>query len=59
MALGDLSSWDPLTQAKFIYAINDQAGTPTSFSKAYQTAVKAVAEESKPDVQLPEGKENV
>jgi hypothetical protein len=34
-------SWDPLTQAKFIYEINLQAGTPTTASDAYVVAVKA------------------
>jgi hypothetical protein len=48
-ALDDLSSWDPLTQAKFIYAINDQIGTPITLSEAYRTAVMAIADKSETD----------
>jgi len=32
------SSWDALTQSKFIYDINKQAGTPVSRTDAYKTA---------------------
>ena len=37
-------SWDPLTQAKFIFEINAQAGTPISMPEAYRTAELAVRE---------------
>jgi hypothetical protein len=38
------SSWDPLTQSKFVYEINLQAGTPVSRAEAYRTAAIAVGQ---------------
>ncbi|MCX6126726.1 MAG: hypothetical protein NTV34_18490 [Proteobacteria bacterium] len=42
-------SWDPLTQAKFIFEINAQAGTPISMPAAYRTAELAVRESASED----------
>lgn len=39
-------SWNPLTQAKFIYEINRQTGRPISWAEAYKTAELAVQTES-------------
>jgi len=35
-------SWDVFTQAKFIFEINKQAGTPASKTQASKTAIEAV-----------------
>lgn len=39
---GLASSWDALTQARFVYAINRQTGNPISWAEAYKTAELAV-----------------
>jgi hypothetical protein len=38
----EYQSWDPFTQAKFIYEINRQVGTPITRAEAYKTALQAV-----------------
>lgn len=38
----DYQSWDPLTQTKFIYEINKQAGSPVTSRSAYEAAILAV-----------------
>ncbi len=39
---GEYLSWDPFTQAKFIYEMNRQVGTPITRAQAYETALQAV-----------------
>ncbi len=40
----EYQSWDPFTQAKFIYEINRQVGNPITRARAYETALEAVFE---------------
>jgi len=34
----EVCNWDPISQAKFIYEINKEAGTPVTKAEAYETA---------------------
>lgn len=36
------SSWDPLTQAKYLYDLHQQLGSRISKTEAYELALKAV-----------------
>ena len=36
------SSWDPLTQAKYLYDLHQQLGSRISKTEAYESALKAV-----------------
>ena len=53
----DSTAWNPFTQAKFIYEINKQAGTPISWSEAYRTAELAMLDdETSPQSAAPTNK---
>ena len=34
----EVRNWDPISQAKFIFEINKEAGTPVTKAEAYETA---------------------
>jgi hypothetical protein len=38
----DYSSWDPLTQAKYLYDLHQQLGSKIDRTEAYELALKAV-----------------
>lgn len=56
----DLSSWDPFTQAKFVFEINRKTGTPVSRREAYETASQATGLSKSADgsVETPENETN-
>jgi hypothetical protein len=45
----EVSNWDPISQAKFIFQINKEIGKPISMAEAYQTACESVLATNLPE----------